>query len=291
MTDENPASAPASTGSTLGEAILAYPPDCESSYMFYALSRKRISSGEYKFAHQHLQMHELIEGAREEKFDICAVPVHLYPYVFLNYRPLSAGASVTTGGGPCVVARQKLSPASLRGARIAVPGLLYTSYLCLKLFEYDFQAVPMETEKIIEAVQFGKVRAGVIPHTHLPAIGETKIRKVLDLGLWWKSKTGLPLPLRCLVIRRSLSEKVQIEITQLIKSSIIYALEHREESLDTAINHFPWPGDDKAINYLNQFVNDYSRNLGQPGQEAMRKMMELGWQAGIIPRALKLDFV
>jgi 1,4-dihydroxy-6-naphthoate synthase len=291
MIEENTGSVLEDPGTDTGEITLAYPPDCESSYMFYALARQRIPSGEYEFSHNHLPMSELVDAARKQEFDICTVPVHLYPYIYLNYKPLNTGASVTQNGGPCVVARQRISKWALRGARVAVPSLYSTAYLCLKLFEYDFHAIPIDPDRIIEAVQYGKVRAGLLPHTHLPAIPESKLKKVIDLGLWWKSKTALPLPLRCLVIRRELSEKTQIEVTQLIKASIIYALEHREESLDYAINHFPWPGDDVAISYLNQFVNQYTRNLEQPGRESIRRMLELGWQSGFVPRALKLDFV
>lgn len=270
---------------------IAHSPDSDDAFMFYGLATGRVESDLLEFEHVLKDIQSLNVDAREGRYDMTAISYHAYPYVADKYILTAAGSSVGDGYGPILVAAAAPAPAGLQGRRIAVPGKLTTAYLAMKLYEPDFEPVVVDFDKIMDAVETGAVDAGVIIHEGQLSYMESRLRKVVDLGAWWKEKYGLPLPLGCNCILRSLPEDIKTEARRKLSESIAYSLANREAALEYALQFARGLDAGLADRFVGMYVNHHTTVMAEEVIEAGQKLLDLGAQAGLIPKRVKLEYV
>jgi 1,4-dihydroxy-6-naphthoate synthase len=190
-----------------------------------------------------------------------------------------------------VISPRKLSHDQIGKTRIAVPGTLTTAFLTLKLFSPEVETVTVPFDKIIPAVVAGEYDAGLIIHEGQLTYGNNGLVKSLDLGQWWREQTKLPLPLGGNAIRRSLGEETMRIATNALRDSIQHALDHREEALSYAMQFARDLDPSLADKFVGMYVNERTLNYGEDGREAIRRLLEMGYDRGIIPMKAKVDFV
>lgn len=279
------------TSTATVELRLAHSPDSDDAFMFYALATRKIPTGNLAFAHVLEDIETLNRKAREEAYDITAVSFHAYAELADRYILMSSGASFGDGYGPLVVTRAPLQGESLKGKRIAIPGKKTTAYLALCLYESDFEPVETRFDEILEKVIEEEVDAGVIIHEGQLTYGTYGLARVVDLGTWWKKETGLPLPLGGNVIRRALGADVIRQADELLHASIAYGLEHRDEALEYALNFARGLDTATAEHFVSMYVNQWTLDYGEQGRRAVQTLLDRGFEAGIIPQAVKAEFV
>ncbi|MFN3598154.1 MAG: menaquinone biosynthesis family protein [Aquificaceae bacterium] len=261
---------------------VAHSPDSDDAFMFYALTSGKIDTGGLQIQHVLADIETLNREALKGTYEVSAISFHAYPYVADKYLVLPSGGSVGEGYGPLVVSKEELN--TLKGKRIALPGKLTTAYLLLKLYQPDFEEVVMPFDTILEAVEKGSVDAGLIIHEGQLSYMDKKLKKVIDLGEWWKGKTGLPLPLGCNVIRKDLGLDVIRKMERLMRESIKYALENKESALEFARNYARDIKEDRerTEKFISMYVNQRTLDYGEEGRQAVKLLLQLGIERGII---------
>ena len=261
---------------------IAHSPDSDDAFMFYALTAGKIDTEGFQIEHVLADIETLNREALRGTYEISAISFHAYPYVADKYWVLPSGGSVGEGYGPIVVSKQELN--SLKGKRIGVPGRLTTAFLVLKLYEPDFEEVVIPFDQILSAVQEGQVDAGLVIHEGQLSYVDKGLKKIVDLGQWWQEKTGLPLPLGCNVVRKDLGTENIRKIERLMKESIRYALEHREEALQFAKEYARDIKEDmeRTNRFVGMYVNHRTLDYGEDGRDAVRLLLKLGVERGII---------
>ena len=280
------------TSTAIQEISIAHSPDSDDAFMFYGLATNKVRVPGFKFSHTLTDIETLNQRAiREAFYDVTAISFHAYPYLQDNYTLMACGGSVGEGYGPMVVSPRKLSLADIKKTRIAVPGTLTTAFLTLKLFAPEVETVTVPFDKIIPAVVAGEFDAGLIIHEGQLTYGNSGLVKALDLGQWWREQTGLPLPLGGNAIRRALGEETMRITTNALRDSIQHALDHRDEALAYAMQFARDLDPALANQFVGMYVNERTLNYGEDGREAIRKLLEMGYDRGIIPTRAKVDFV
>jgi 1,4-dihydroxy-6-naphthoate synthase len=271
---------------------IAHSPDSDDAFMFYGLATNKIRVPGYRFTHTLCDIETLNRRAREEAFyDVSAISFHAYPYVQDNYTLMGCGGSVGEGYGPMIVSSRKLSHDDLGKIKIAVPGTLTTAYLALKIFNPDIQTETVPFDKIIPAILAGTYDAGLIIHEGQLTYTTSGLYKVIDLGIWWQETTGLVLPLGGNAIRRSLGAERHKIISKALRDSIQHALDHREQALEYAMQFARDLDTSLASRFVSMYVNDRTLDYGADGREAIRKLLDMGYERGVIPIAPRVDFV
>jgi 1,4-dihydroxy-6-naphthoate synthase len=274
------------------EISIAHSPDSDDAFMFYGLATNKIRVPGYRFGHTLCDIETLNRRAREEAFyDVTAISFHAYPYLQQNYTLMGCGGSVGEGYGPMVVSSRKLAPEDLGRVRVAVPGTLTTAYLALKIFNPAIETVAVPFDRIIPEIQAGKYEAGLIIHEGQLTYSTSGLFKVIDFGVWWRETTGLILPLGGNAIRRSLGAKVHNVISKALRDSIQHALEHREQALEYAMQFARDLDSTMAGHFVSMYVNDRTLDYGPDGRAAIRKLLALGYERGIIAVEPRIDFV
>lgn len=271
------------------ELTLAHSPDADDAFMFSALARGKIEARGYSFTHILRDIETLNRAALDGVYDISAISFHAYPYVAKNYLLLSCGASVGDGYGPVVVV-PACAPAGKEPATVAVPGELTTAYLVLKLWRPDIRTKVVPFDRIGEAVNRGEVEGGLLIHEGQITFAREGLRKIVDLGAWWKEVTGLPLPLGGNVLHRRHAGKAA-EIERLLKEAVIWALEHRSECLDHALSFARGLGKEEADRFIGMYVNAWTVDLGEKGRRAVNELLSRGYQAGIVGQEPLIQWV
>jgi 1,4-dihydroxy-6-naphthoate synthase len=274
------------------EIKIAHSPDSDDAFMFYGLATNKIRVPGYKFTHTLTDIEALNHRAMTDQFyDVTAISFHAYPYIQDNYTLMACGGSVGENYGPMIVAPKPYTLDEVKKLRIAVPGTLTTAYLTLKLFAPDIETVTVPFDKIIPAVLTGQYDAGLIIHEGQLTYAQDGLKKIIDLGVWWKEQTGLPLPLGGNAIRRSLGHEVQTVVTKALRDSIQHALEHRDAALEYAMQFARDLDPALANRFVGMYVNERTLNYGDDGRVAIRKLLDMGHERGIIPRKANVDFV
>jgi 1,4-dihydroxy-6-naphthoate synthase len=276
---------------------VGHSPDPDDAFMFHALANDKIPTGNLRFTHELQDIETLNRRALNGELEVTAVSIHAYSQLLDKYALLPSGCSMGDKYGPMVVARRRMAPKDLPGVKIAVPGTLTTAFLTLKLmFEsmhamnrLEYEVVPFD--QIIPAVQSGKYQAGLIIHEGQLTFQKQGLSLVVDLGVWWQDKTGLPLPLGGNVVRKDLGQPTMKEISRLLKESIRYALAHREEALRHALQYARDMDAALADKFVGMYVNDWTLDYGDHGRAAVRRLLAEGHRAGIIPTATEVEFV
>jgi 1,4-dihydroxy-6-naphthoate synthase len=274
------------------EIKIAHSPDSDDAFMFYGLATNKVRVPGYKFTHTLTDIEALNHRAMTDQYyDVTAISFHAYPYIQENYTLMACGGSVGDSYGPMIVAAKSYTLDEVKKLRIAVPGTLTTAYLTLKLFAPEIETVTVEFDKIIPAVVSGEFDAGLIIHEGQLTYARDGLKKILDLGAWWNDQTGLPLPLGGNAIRRSLGPEVQRITTNALRDSIQHALDHREAALEYAMQFARDLEPSMANRFVGMYVNERTLNYGDDGREAIRKLLDMGYERGIIPYQAKVDFV
>ncbi|MFL6428750.1 MAG: menaquinone biosynthesis family protein [Acidobacteriaceae bacterium] len=281
---------PTPTG--IREITIAHSPDSDDAFMFYGLATNKVRVPGLKFTHTLTDIETLNQKAIHEAFyDVTAISFHAYPYLQDNYALMACGGSVGEGYGPMIVSSKRFSLDEIKNVRIAIPGELTTAALALKLFAPDVRTTLVPFDQIIPQVLAGKHEAGLIIHEGQLTYAASGLHKVLDLGQWWREQTGLPLPLGGNAIRRSLGDETMRVVTKALRESIQHALDHREEALAYAMQFARDLDAQLANRFVSMYVNERTLNYGEDGKQAIRKLLELGHERGIIPHPVKVDFV
>ncbi len=271
---------------------LAHSPDSDDAFMFHALANGKIDTEDLDFVHELKDIETLNQAAMEEKYEVTAVSFHAYTYIAEKYAILPHGASFGDNYGPVIISSEPMRKEDLKNCRIAVPGLLTTAYLILKIYlegtELTQRAIPFD--EIMDNVKNGNVDAGVLIHEGQLTFEEEGFHLVEDLGKWWKKETGGPLPLGCNVIRKDLGKNKIKQISNLLKQSIIYSLENREEALDHAMQYARDLPREKADQFVGMYVNNWTREYNETSINAIRQILEKAYDLGIIPKKIKPEF-
>jgi 1,4-dihydroxy-6-naphthoate synthase len=271
---------------------VGHSPDPDDAFMFHALANDKIDTGDLKFVHELQDIETLNRRALNGELEVTAVSIHAYAHLLDKYALLPSGCSMGDKYGPMVVARRPMTVEELKRTKIAVPGTMTTAFLTLRLllpdgFEYDV----LPFDQIIPSVAAGKYEAGLIIHEGQLTFQNQGLHLVVDLGVWWQEKTGLPLPLGGNVVRRDLGPDLIRRISDLLKQSIRYALDHRREALQHALQYARDMDLSLADQFVGMYVNDWTLDYGPRGREAVRRLLDEAHRAGIIPRPVAVDFV
>jgi 1,4-dihydroxy-6-naphthoate synthase len=274
------------------EISIAHSPDSDDAFMFYGLATNKVRVPGYRFTHTLCDIETLNRRAQDEAFfDISAISFHAYPYVQENYTLMGCGGSVGEGYGPMVVSSRKLTTADLGKIKLAIPGTLTTAYLALKIFNPNIETEVVPFDQIIPSILAGKYDAGLIIHEGQLTYSSSGLYKVVDLGVWWREQTGLVLPLGGNAIRRSLGAEAHKILSKALRDSIQHALDHREAALEYAMQFARDLDTSLANRFVSMYVNERTLDYGKDGREAIRMLLDLGYERGIVPIAPKVDFV
>jgi 1,4-dihydroxy-6-naphthoate synthase len=270
---------------------VAHSPDSDDAFMFYALASGKIDTEGLTYVHQLQDIETLNQRAMRGELEVTAVSIHAYAYLADSYALLPHGASMGDRYGPRLVARSPLSRADIRGKRIAVPGLMTSAYLALRLFEPVFEPVVIPFDQIEDAVADGSVDLGLLIHEGQLTFADRGLRLIQDLGEWWFGETGLPLPLGGNVVRKDLGDDLTRKISRHLRDSIAYGLEHRSAALDHSMKYARGLDRSKADAFVGMYVNDWTLDYGEAGRRAVRQFLQRGVEAGIIAKPVAIEFV
>lgn len=273
------------------EIKLAHSPDSDDAFMFYALATHKLATPGYKYSHVLSDIQSLNEAASTETYDVTALSFAAYPSLRDKYVLLDCGASFGDNYGPIVVAAKSMKGHEIARKRVAVPGLKTTAYLALKLYEPDFEAVVTPFDKILEAVKNEVVDAGLLIHEGQLLFPQLGLHRVVDLGVWWHEQTGMPLPLGGNAVRRALGPDVGRHIARTIRDSVEYALEHREEALNYAMQFARDMDMELADQFVGMYVNKWTLGYGDRGKRAVTELIQRGTAAGLLPEPANVEFL
>ena len=276
--------------STIREISTAHSPDSDDAFMFYGLATKKVRSQSVSFKHVLSDIETLNQKARAGEYDLTAISYHAYPYVADKYALMASGSSIGDGYGPMLVALKPMEPEEIKGKKIAIPGKLTTAYLAAKIFEPDFVDVVVPFDKILEAVQQGTADIGLIIHEaqltyYAPVSPHHGPREMVE------DQYQLPLPLGANALLRSLPRETQSECCRMMRESIQYALDNHDEALAYALQFARDMDTRLAEKFIGMYVNHYTVDCGEVVPKAAQKLLDLGYEAGLIPKRIEVEFV
>ena len=270
---------------------LGHSPDPDDAFMFYALAKDKIQTGDLGFQHILEDIETLNRRAMREELDITAVSIHAYAYIQDRYLLLPHGASMGEGYGPMLVARNAMNPRELGSALIAIPGTMTTAFLGLKLALGNFRFTVVPFDQILDVVAAGDADAGLIIHEGQLTYQHQGLTEIFNLGTWWADRTdGLPLPLGGNAIKRSLGPEMISKVSEILKASIVYGLEHRKPALDHAMQYARDMNDGLADEFVGMYVNDLTIDYGERGRRAVSRLLREGFEAGLLPGPVQIEF-
>ena len=273
------------------EITVAHSPDSDDAFMFYALATNKVRVPGLRFTHTLCDIETLNHKAGQGVYHVTAISFHAYPYIQDKYALLPSGGSVGEGYGPMIVATRAFSTSEIKKLRIAVPGTLTTAYLALRLFAPEIETAVVPFDQIIPQIRAGNYEAGLIIHEGQLTYEKSGLHRVVDLGRWWHQVTGLPLPLGGNAIRRDLGAELMASVSHALRASIQYALDHREEALSYAMQFARELDSPTADKFVGMYVNERTLDYGPEGREAIRRLLDMGHKAGIIPHPTRVEFV
>ena len=274
---------------------LGHSPDPDDAFMFYGLTRgsEKIDTRGWTFEHVLQDIQTLNERALRAELHITAISINAYPYVADTYALTNCGSSMGDGYGPMVVAREPVQIEDLRGRTIAIPGEMTTAFLALNLLlgKGAFEHKVVMFDQILDCVARGDADAGLIIHEGQLTYTRHRLHKVVDLGEWWKERTGLPLPLGGNCIRRDLGAEAIAEVAGILKASIQYSLDHRDQAVEHALRYARDMGKDLADHFVGMYVNQWTIDYGDAGRRAVQQLLRQGHEAGLLPPVGEIDFI
>ena len=270
---------------------VAHSPDSDDAFMFYGLASGNVDTGGIVIVQVLSDIETLNRAAFDGKYEVTAVSFHAYAHLVDKYALLPHGASMGDKYGPIVVARQDSGTTGVKGSRIAIPGTLTTAYLTLRIYEPDFEYVVVPFDEIQQAVLAGRADAGLLIHEGQLTYQDEGLRKIVDLGEWWAERTsGLPLPLGGNIIRRDLGPQMIAKVSKLLHDSIAYALSHRPEAVEYALQFGRGLDRAKTDRFVGMYVNDLTLAYGERGRHGLERLMADAYERGLIPQRVPLEF-
>jgi 1,4-dihydroxy-6-naphthoate synthase len=279
------------------EFLLGHSPDPDDAFMFYALAENKIDTRGHTFHHTLQDIETLNQRAARGELHVSAVSIHAYAYLTDRYALLPCGASMGDGYGPMLVSTVEppWDPVQMRDwlskKLVAVPGLRTSAYLALKLFGVPVETVVVPFDEIFDYVRAGKAEVGLLIHEGQLTYAQEGFHLILDLGQWWKTETGFPLPLGGNVIRKDIPPDIRKEVSEILKESIRYGLENRLAGIKHSMPLARGLDLKQADKFIGMYVNDYTLDYGETGREAIRQFLGRGKDQGILPGAVELEFV
>ena len=285
-------------GEEHGPFTLGHSPDPDDAFMFYAMAQNKIDLRGYQFEHRLEDIQTLNERAVRGELHISAISIHAYAYVSDKYALVPCGASMGDGYGPMVVRRKQPGPpvggdetrAWLRDRVIAVPGRMTSAFLALQLYLGEFKHIVVPFDQIFDAVTSGQAEAGLIIHEGQLTYAKSGMECLVDLGQWWKRRTGLPLPLGGNVIRKDIPPAVQRDLIEIMRESVDFALAHRAPAVEHSMPYARNMDADLAGKFIGMYVNDFTRDYGDTGRAAIRRFLGDSCEAGYLPKSVELEF-
>jgi 1,4-dihydroxy-6-naphthoate synthase len=270
---------------------IAHSPDSDDAFMFYGLARGGVPTGDLEVSHVLTDIETLNRQAQEGRHEVTALSFHAYPAVAERYALMPCGGSIGDGYGPLVVARELHDPSQIAHMTVAVPGTLTSAYLALKLFAPGVATRVVPFDRILDEVRDGHAEAGLVIHEGQLTYGGQGLAKILDLGQWWKEETGLPLPLGGNAVRRDLGPELVTRLTRLVRETVKHSLSHRPQALEYAMSFARGMDTGIADRFVGMWVNDMTVEMGERGRRAVQLFLDRGFEAGVIPRRVSVDFV
>jgi 1,4-dihydroxy-6-naphthoate synthase len=264
---------------------LGFSPCPNDTYIFNALVHGNIPLSGVSLASVHLEdVETLNEWALHGRLDISKLSFHAFGHVATRYTLLQAGAALGRGCGPLLITGNGDKPRNMADWKIAIPGTYTTAALLLRLFQPTCRhLMVMRFDRIMQAVIAGTVDAGVIIHESRFTYQDLGLRCIQDLGEWWEHATGLPIPLGCIAIKKTLPDVVREEVDAAIAASIHWADEHPDEGWGYIRAHAQEMDPQVMRSHIDLYVNQYSKGLGQEGLHAVRELLRRGAAAGLFP--------
>ncbi|MER3417012.1 MAG: ABC transporter substrate-binding protein [Gemmataceae bacterium] len=270
---------------------IGHSPDADDAFMFYALTHGCLDTGPLRFRHELQDIETLNRRCLAGELDVSAVSLHAYAYLADRYLLLSSGCSMGDGYGPIVVTHQAMTRQELLQATIAIPGTLTTAYLVLRLWlGHPFRFTVLPFDQILDAVAEGQTAAGLLIHEGQLTYAQRGLHCAVDLGAWWQTQTGLPLPLGGNIVRKDLGPDLVQLVDRYVRASVEYALGHRAEALQYALRFARGLGADQADRFVAMYVNQWTQDYGARGREAVRRLLAAGYQAGVLPQLVEPQF-
>ncbi|MDT5272064.1 MAG: 1,4-dihydroxy-6-naphthoate synthase [Acidobacteriota bacterium] len=270
---------------------VAHSPDSDDAFMFYGLATNKIDTGDIRFEHTLEDIQTLNEKATRGVYDVTAVSFHAYAYISDKYALLPHGASIGEGYGPIVVAREPYKVEDIPNLKVAVPGTMTSAFLALRILQPNFEYVVVPFDKIIDAVQKGEADAGLLIHEGQLFYQQLGLQKVVDLGEWWKEKEGLPLPMGGNVIRRDLGEETVRRVSDYLHQSIQFSLDNRQDALAYAMQFARDMEPELADRFVGMWVNQLTLDYTERGRRAVQRLLDEGFERGVIPHRVEVEFV
>jgi 1,4-dihydroxy-6-naphthoate synthase len=270
---------------------VAHSPDSDDAFMFYGLATNKLDTGNLKFEHTLKDIQTLNEDAKNGVYDVTAISFHAFAYVADKYALLPHGASIGDKYGPILVSKEPRKAQDISKMKIAVPGELTSAFLALRIYNQDFEYTVVPFDQIIDEVKRGKADAGLLIHEGQLFYKQVGLDKVLDLGEWWHEKTGLPLPMGGNVIRRDLGDDLMRQVSKYLRQSIQYSMQNREDALAYAMQFARDMQPELADRFVAMWVNDLTLDYGERGREGVKRLLQEGFDKGIIPNKVEIEFV
>ena len=270
---------------------VAHSPDSDDAFMFYGLARGKVPTGDLEVTHVLADIETLNRQAREGRHEVTAISFHAYPHLADTYALMPCGGSIGDGYGPLLVSREPMEPARIASTTVAVPGTLTSAFLALKLFAPGVATRVVPFDRILDEVREGHADVGLIIHEGQLTFGGQGLFRILDLGAWWKEETGLPLPLGGNAVRRDLGPELMARLTRLVRETVRYSLAHRSEALEYAMTYARGMDPAVADRFVGMWVNDMTIDAGERGRQAVQAFLDRGFEAGVIPKRVAIDFV
>jgi len=273
------------------EITIAHSPDSDDAFMFYALVNGKVKSDGLKFVNVLSDIETLNRKAFEGVYDVTAISFHAYAYVSDRYVLLPSGSSMGLGYGPILVSKKEFEPRDLKNFLVGVPGTLTSAFLILKIFEPEVKYKVIQFDKIIEAVLNDEVDAGLLIHEGQLTYSDSGLKKIIDFGNWWQRETGLPLPLGGNVVKKELGIELARNISNLLKESVRYAMENRDEALRYALKFARGMDEKLADKFVGMYVNELTLDCGEVGKKAIQLFLDIGYEKGLIPKKVEIKLL
>ena len=271
------------------EIRVGHSPDPDDAFMYWALTTDLVEPRGFVFEQVLADIQTLNQWARAGRLEVTAISLAAYPFVQEDYVLLPHGASIGSGYGPIVVAREPLTVDDLEGREIVVPGRMTTAFLTLRLVLGDFPYRELPFEQIPDEVASGRADVGLLIHEGQLTFSELGLHRSLDLGEWWLLETGLPLPLGVNVARRDV-ERLE-DLSAVLREGIVCGLEHRDEALEYALQFGRGIDEAVADRFIEMYVNQMTKDYGDEGRQAVAELLRRGEAIGAFPNPVSVDFV
>jgi 1,4-dihydroxy-6-naphthoate synthase len=275
----------------LREIRIAHSPDSDDAFMFYALAKNKLDTKGLTIKQVMKDIQTLNQEAMQGLYEVTAISFAAYPYVKDRYKLASCGSSMGDNYGPKIVAKAGIGRDDLKNMTVAIPGKLTTAYLLMQMWCPGLVVEEVPFDQIIDQVLSGKYGAGLIIHEGQLTYGRDGLSKIVDLGQWWHSQTGLPLPLGGNAVRKDLGDTLMSEVADIFKQSVLYSLAHREEALQYAMGFARDMTTELTDEFVKMYVNERSVDCGEVGREAVRRLFALGYEKGLYKELITPEFV